>query len=291
MYYPECFGNPSTTSSPEYYCGYKDNGGIHWNSGVINRLFALIVDGGTQGTTTVSGIELPKALNLFWKLQLAMIPSTQFSDLGIILKDVCEQSVNGVLYTPDINTGASVELDAFLTAADCAEVSKAIDAVGLDTPVCQDQCYVASPWYIGDGWCDKFSVLNSEACQWDGGDCCKESCDDDYYPCGSNGYYCLDPAYPSKGKPKPKPKPKKCAVREPSYVGDGFCDDVDGGYNTEACDWDGGDCCAETCQAPFYGYECGANGYECLDPQFAPTPQPTAKPTRPGKNGPKSSPK
>ena len=45
------------------------------------------------------------------------------------------------------------------------------------------------------------------------------------------------------------------------WVGDGYCDDPK--YNKEACDWDGGDCCEDTCVSE--SYTCG-NYYNCLDP-------------------------
>ena len=46
MYKPDCFKDPDTISSPYYYCGRQDNGGVHTNSGVLNRLYAVLVDGG-----------------------------------------------------------------------------------------------------------------------------------------------------------------------------------------------------------------------------------------------------
>ncbi len=39
-------------------------------------------------------------------------------------------------------------------------------------------CEVLSPFYIGDGYCDRGNY-NTEVCMWDGGDCCQESCSDD----------------------------------------------------------------------------------------------------------------
>jgi hypothetical protein len=60
-----------------------------------------------------------------------------------------------------------------------------------------------------------------------------------------------------------------CGAEHASYVGDGFCDTAEDGYNTRACDWDGGDCCRQTCaNGPFF---CGSNtayatGYFCKDP-------------------------
>ena len=48
-------------------------------------------------------------------------------------------------------------------------------------------------------------------------------------------------------------------------AGDARCDP---GANTEACAWDGGDCCATTC----VGTLCGSrHGYDCRDPAHAAT--------------------
>ncbi len=55
-----------------------------------------------------------------------------------------------------------------------------------------------------------------------------------------------------------------CDVVDPTYLGDGYCDSVQDGYNTEACGYDGGDCCESTCQDG--DYDCGTNDFICLDP-------------------------
>ena len=36
----------------------------------------------------------------------------------------------------------------------------------------------------------------------------------------------------------------------------------DAAYNTEECNWDGGDCCASTC----VGSLCGSHGFACKAP-------------------------
>lgn len=48
----------------------------------------------------------------------------------------------------------------------------------------------------------------------------------------------------------------------PEWVGDGYCDRW-GGYNTQGCGWDGGDCCAENCLPG--DFSC-AYTMECLEP-------------------------
>ncbi|EGB06349.1 hypothetical protein AURANDRAFT_65750 [Aureococcus anophagefferens] len=58
-----------------------------------------------------------------------------------------------------------------------------------------------------------------------------------------------------------------CVVDYPDYVGDGYCDAYGGGYNTEACGWDGGDCCFCTCDDGGSSYACGP--YDCRDPDEA----------------------
>ena len=53
------------------------------------------------------------------------------------------------------------------------------------------------------------------------------------------------------------------------FLGDGICHDtMPGCYNSAVCDYDGGDCCKDTCIYPgddSYG-ECGMEGYACRDP-------------------------
>eukprot|EP00903_Cladosiphon_okamuranus_P020097 g18457.t1 len=47
-------------------------------------------------------------------------------------------------------------------------------------------------WYYDDDF--EYDAYNSEACGWDGGDCCPCSCEDNDYECGYNGWDCQDPA-------------------------------------------------------------------------------------------------
>jgi Zn-dependent metalloprotease len=43
---PTTFGDPDKISSPLYYCGFDDHGGVHSNSGVPNKLYYLLTEGG-----------------------------------------------------------------------------------------------------------------------------------------------------------------------------------------------------------------------------------------------------
>lgn len=56
-----------------------------------------------------------------------------------------------------------------------------------------------------------------------------------------------------------------CDVVVPGWVGDGWCDGAYGNYNTEACGYDGGDCCECDCDDDAL-YDCGIAGYDCRDP-------------------------
>jgi hypothetical protein len=130
------------------------------------------------------------------------------------------------------------------------------------TATVPDGCDVPNDHYLGDGWCDKTEWggnYNTEACGFDGGDCCESTCQGNF--CGRFGYEC-NTALPTV---KPTVAPSfNCDVADTTWLGDGWCDkDLWGGdYNTEACGFDGGDCCASTCQ----GQDCGRFGYDCKDP-------------------------
>lgn len=124
------------------------------------------------------------------------------------------------------------------------------ESAGGSTPAPQSSCAVAETAWLGDGYCDGWAY-NTAECGFDGGDCCPGTCTPGQYNCGSNGFDCQQPA-----------EVGVCTAPRPEYIGDGYCD-RDPSYNNEACAWDGGDCCDDTCQDAQYA--CGSNGYQCLD--------------------------
>lgn len=62
---------------PSRYTGTADHGGVHWNSGIANLAFYLLVQGGQhpRGVTsyTVTGIGLLKAERIFYRVQSALL--------------------------------------------------------------------------------------------------------------------------------------------------------------------------------------------------------------------------
>ena len=67
-----------------------------------------------------------------------------------------------------------------------------------------------------------------------------------------------------------------CTVTNRSRVGDGRCDAGIEIYNTAACNWDGGDCCQQTCDERYAYFACGdpAFPYDCQDPVHADSSNP-----------------
>ena len=133
---------------------------------------------------------------------------------------------------------------------------------------------------LGDGFCwgDPRWCVNTELCNWDGGDCCPETCQKsalavpvepefqqflgggDYYPysCHPSTFRCVKPrafsanlTSPSCGSNTTVFDPKVDAhlgdecVPRPDVWGDGLCDPD---QNFEKCGYDGGDCCLNTCK-------------------------------------------
>lgn len=79
---------------------------------------------------------MTKALNLMWKMQLVMTPSTTFADFGNLLNAQCTANINANLINPDIISGTSPVAAKKISASDCLEVSNALNAVGMGGPVC-----------------------------------------------------------------------------------------------------------------------------------------------------------
>lgn len=88
LWVPECKNDPSSRSSNLYAClpGTDDSGGVHTNSGLVNRAFTLLTDGGNLNGDTVSAIGMTRALHLFQHANANYITSvTDFFALGDIL--------------------------------------------------------------------------------------------------------------------------------------------------------------------------------------------------------------
>jgi Zn-dependent metalloprotease len=117
---PTVFADPGKLSDPYVVCNAKsDNGGVHTNSGVPNHAYALMVDGGSYNGFTVSGIGLTKAAAIEYRaLTVYLTSGSGFADDANALEQSC----------------ADLTGSRGITAADCAEVAKAIDAVQMTAP-------------------------------------------------------------------------------------------------------------------------------------------------------------
>lgn len=139
-------------------------------------------------------------------------------------------------------------------------------------------CGGPSNW-ISDGYCD--SENNNAQCGWDGGDCCRCTCEQtEEYKCVASRFDCLDPDAPiacETDSPTPSPTVTSLYFEcsgSTSWIGDGFCDLEN---NNAECGWDRGDCCRCMCESTI-AFSCGEAGYDCTDPD-APVDCPTESPT------------
>ncbi|RME94805.1 MAG: hypothetical protein D6772_14075, partial [Bacteroidetes bacterium] len=85
LWAPNCHADPASIDDPYYDCDpdESDAGGVHSNSGLVNRTFARLVDGdGSQ-----AGLGLTKAAHLFWHAQAHYLSRTSdFRTLAAALK-------------------------------------------------------------------------------------------------------------------------------------------------------------------------------------------------------------
>jgi Zn-dependent metalloprotease len=79
---PTLFGDPDRIGSPNYFCGSGDNGGVHYNSGVANKMAYLLTDGGTFNGYVVTGLGIDKVADLFYEVQTNLLTSgSDYQDL------------------------------------------------------------------------------------------------------------------------------------------------------------------------------------------------------------------
>ena len=165
--------------------------------------------------------------------------------------------------TPPVSEDEASQSDS---TSSCPSGLQHVDEVNLP------ECCVPEPAYHGDGACDPDAPYNTAACNYDGGDCCKESCKlESTYGCSSEsfgygpfGYFCQNPKYDEYIDSD------ECTVSDRTRVGDGRCDAGIEAYNTAACNWDGGDCCEQTCDERYAHFDCGgpAHPFDCQNPDL-----------------------
>jgi Zn-dependent metalloprotease len=130
---PPVFGHPDRVGSVLYWTSISDNGGVHMNSGIVNKAAFLIADGGTFNGQTVTGIGLTKSAWLWYQTLLTLRFSSGFDDLADALDSSCS---------------ALVTLDmAGITNADCLQVTRAALATELRT----EPPNVTEPAYCDSG--------------------------------------------------------------------------------------------------------------------------------------------
>jgi hypothetical protein len=180
MCHPERLGYPGRVSAAEYHCDASDGGGVHYNSGIPNHAFAMLVDGEAMcgyddDDVDVEAIGIVKAAHIYFRaMTVYQTPSTTFAQHADALEASCADLVGAALspFLGQPDPGA-------ITAADCEQVANAIAATEMraeppcnfdvmldpDTPATCDGAAVvfAEDWSTGlEGWSTASSGVNPE---------------------------------------------------------------------------------------------------------------------------------
>lgn len=162
MWNPRCaggtlfLGDPGHMTSDNYSCSASDAGGVHTNSAVNNRAYAILVDGNTidlkddgtpfENPVTVRGIGLTKAAHIFWRANSVYnTPATNMAENADSLEMACQDlvGVNLTRLVTDAELGGGVSgnddtlhptpepSDEIITADDCQQVANVIAAVEM----------------------------------------------------------------------------------------------------------------------------------------------------------------
>jgi len=114
---PTIYGDPDKMSSPYYYNGSADNGGVHFNSGVNNKAAYLMTDGGTFNGRTITAIGINKTAAVYYEVQANLLTAgANYNDLYYALVQGCQNLIGG-------STG--------ITQNDCNQVKAAAEAVEM----------------------------------------------------------------------------------------------------------------------------------------------------------------
>lgn len=124
---PTRFSDPDRTNSTYYYCGTSDSGGVHTNSGVPNKAFALMVDGGTFNGYTIAALGMDKSAAIEYRTNTVYLTSAA----------KMLDNYNGLIRSCGDLYGAA--------SADCTNVRNALEAVKMNGPICGSGGATATP--------------------------------------------------------------------------------------------------------------------------------------------------
>lgn len=130
MWRPTCFQHPDRANAPLQTCNPLDNGGVHSGSGVLNHAFAIACDGKTFNGQTVSGVGPIKAGAIWYRaLTVYLTVASDFQDAYYAIN----QAASDLVGTVPLDPRTGLPSQSVITAADAAEVNKALLAVELNT--------------------------------------------------------------------------------------------------------------------------------------------------------------
>jgi bacillolysin len=134
---PTRFGDPDACTSANYTCDSGDNGGVHTNSGVPNKAYQLMVDGGSHNGVQVNAIGFNRAAAIEYRaLTRYLSVYSNFTDDHDALLAACRDLRNQYVRNIDPETGGGRAEK--VTKDTCTQVQRALDAVRMTTPVCTD---------------------------------------------------------------------------------------------------------------------------------------------------------
>ncbi|GAB3401131.1 M4 family metallopeptidase [Flindersiella endophytica] len=118
---PPAFDQPDKMTSPIWFYDPSDplvdNGGVHANSGVLNKAAYLLGQGGTFNGYTVDKIGLAKLGKITWSLQNLITSGADYKDIFYTMPLACRKNIG--------RTGS------YITEADCQQVDKAVRATEM----------------------------------------------------------------------------------------------------------------------------------------------------------------
>ncbi len=173
LWLPECKNDPSDRASTLYACLNEstDHGGVHTNSGLVNRTFTLLTDGGNLNEDTVTAIGMTRSLHLFQHANANYVTRvTDFFAFGDMLIRSAQDLVGVPLPALTLlDLPAMTSPDVF-TAEHVAEVVKAVRATQLrqESPCLQLPTLAQQPPEpCASATVNRFGLLFSE--DWENG--------------------------------------------------------------------------------------------------------------------------